>query len=206
MDGDVLEVCDAYEAQMNNVSATYVAKAPDIVVKSSKTKDRQVSQEAPLDDQDTPACAIVSARVVDEDDNPVRSIKIDTPCAVEVTFDVLKAGHRIEPALHFLNEKREVMFVVAFTDPKFPQAFNERGRFTCKARIPANLLNEGLHYVTIVLATADPLIRHQTVENAVSFSVYEVIGDTTKTARGRYGRSFPGGLRPRLDWFSRATD
>lgn len=206
MDGDVLEVCDAYEAQMNNVSATYTAKTPAVVERPAPTKSRQASEVATPDDEDAPACAIVSARVVDDADNPVRSIKIDTPCAVEVTFDVLKAGRRIEPALHFLNEKREMMFVVAFTDPKFPQAFNEHGRFTCKARIPANLLNEGLHYVTIVLATADPLTRHQTVENAVSFSVYEVIGDTTKTARGRYARSFPGGLRPRLDWFSRAAD
>ena len=68
------------------------------------------------------------------------------------------------------------------------------------AHIPANLLNEGLHYVTVGLVTADPLVRHQMVGNAVSFSVYETQGDPEKLARGRYARAFPGGLRPRLNW------
>jgi lipopolysaccharide transport system ATP-binding protein len=213
-EGDALSVCEDYEAEMMSVNSTFQTKAPPPPPKakrlqSKKSPDSRISgSEGVLaaGREKEQICTLISAAVVDADGNPVRSVRIDTPCAVEMVFDVLQEGLRIEPALHLHNERGEVLFVVAFTDAMFPDAMNYVGRYKCETRIPGNLLNEGLHYVTIVLSTADPLVRHEVTKNAVSFSVFEVIGDPTKFARGRYARAFPGGLRPRLDWVSRVVE
>jgi lipopolysaccharide transport system ATP-binding protein len=222
-DGDAMTVCEEYEAQMMKVNSTFQAKTlpappkalPALRSDSQYHKANRPAVAAPASAiggvlssiaTDTQVCRLVSAAVVDLKGNPIRSVKIDSPCAIEMVFDVLQDGMRIEPALHVHNERGEMLFVVAFTDPMYPNAMNSIGRYRCEARIPGNLLNEGLHYITIALSTADPLVRHEVTKNAVSFSVYEVIGDPTRVARGRYARSFPGGLRPRLDWISRPDD
>ena len=218
-DGDAMTVCEEYEAQMMKVNNTFQAKAlpppPKALPapsRSGKSNTPNVPALASADGvlgstaANAEVCRLVSAAVVDGQGNPIRSVKIDSSCAVEMVFDVLQDGMRIEPALHVHNERGEMLFVVAYTDPMFPNAMNYIGRYRCEARIPGNLLNEGLHYVSIALSTADPLVRHELTKNAVSFSVYEVIGDPTKVARGRYARNFPGGLRPRLDWISRVDE
>ncbi|WP_213272835.1 polysaccharide ABC transporter ATP-binding protein [Hyphomonas sp.] len=205
MDGNVRDVCDAYEGSTMNIAATFQAPIQSAIsrnVEASKTQKAALFDEMANGD----VAAIVSAKVMDETHQPARSLKIDQKARIEILFDVLKPGLRIEPAIHFRNDKGEMMFVVAYTDPSMPDAFNETGRFRTITELPANLLNEGVHYVTIGLVTADPLVRHQMVEKAIAFSVYEVIGDTTKVARGRYARSFPGGLRPRLDWTTERAD
>ncbi|MBP8257073.1 MAG: ATP-binding cassette domain-containing protein [Opitutaceae bacterium] len=219
MEGDALTVCEEYESQMMSVNNVFQAKAapppPTALPGSPKTtknsKGEQSASSLSSKDEgvlavaadEGEACRLISAMVVDLTGNPVRSVRIDTPCAIEMVFDVIRPGLRIEPALHVMNERGEMMFVVAYTDPMYPDAMNQVGRYRCEVRIPSNLLNEGLHFVTIALSTADPLVRHEVTRNAVSFSVYEVIGDPTKVARGRYARNFPGGLRPRLEWVSR---
>jgi lipopolysaccharide transport system ATP-binding protein len=204
MDDDVMTVTEAYEAQMMNVAATYQApekSEPAKDEKKSSGKSGKPDTASVLEAEvDGPVAELVTARVLDDAGQIARSVKIDTPCAIEIAFDVLQADMRVEPALHVKNEIGDLMFVVAFTDGDYPGAINKPGRYKSRARIPANLLNEGLHYVSVVMVTADPLTRHQSVDNAVSFSVYEPQGDDLARARGRYSRNFPGGLRPRLDW------
>lgn len=206
MDDDVMAVTEAYEAQMMNIAATYQApeksdpKAADEKKKGAKAKKPETATVLEADAEDGSVAELVTARVLDDTGQVARSVKIDTPSAIEIVFDVHQADMRVEPALHVKNEIGDLMFVVAFTDGDYPGAINKPGRYKCRARIPANLLNEGLHYVTVVMVTADPLTRHQNVDNAVAFSVYEPQGDDLQRARGRYSRNFPGGLRPRLDW------
>lgn len=210
MDGPVHDVCEAYEAKMSDISATYQApinsdKVPKVKIKVENIKSHSSEGLLKRIEEIDIACELVSAQVLDNLEQPARSLKITQDCALEIIFDVFYSGLRVEPALHFKNEQNEILFVVAFTDEAFEQAIEEPGRYKSRVHIPGNLLNEGLHYVTICLVTADPLIRHQIVDNAISFSVYEVIGDLNKMARGRYSRAFPGGLRPFLNWNTEKT-
>ena len=212
MDDDVMTVTEAYEAQMMNVAATYQAPEKTETKKDEKKKDEKKKRKAGkepdaeqsehlLESTESGAAArLISARVLDGTGNIARSIKITQPCSIELEYEVLKPNLRIEPALHVKNENGDFLFVVAFTDEEFPEAINEVGTYKSIAHVPGNLLNEGLHYVSTVMSTADPLVRHETVDPAVSFSVYDVIEDPSKVARGRYARNFPGGLRPLLDW------
>jgi hypothetical protein len=61
------------------------------------------------------------------------------------------------------------------------------------------LLNVGITHVTVALNTPVPFETHCAGDRAVSFSVYERFGDE-HTARGLYGRDFPGAVRPRFHW------
>jgi lipopolysaccharide transport system ATP-binding protein len=194
MDGDVVTVTEAYEEQLLKVKGEYrappripPAAAPPLV--PSKTE------------QPEEVAHVVAATVRNTAGEQTNSVRIDESILIEVVFDVYKSGRRIEPALHFFNERGDVIFVAAFTDPDCPHAINECGRHRAVAHVPGNLLNDGVHRLSVVLVTADPLVRHETLEKVLSFSVFERAGARfDQVARGRYARQFPGAVRPKLSW------
>jgi lipopolysaccharide transport system ATP-binding protein len=191
MDGSAVEVTEAYEEKLLKVKGVF--KAPP--------RDRPVAPGGPRPQgkEEEPAAQLISASVLNAAGEVTNSVRIDEDFSIEVVFDVLEPRRRVEPALHFHDERGEIVFVVAFTDPTAPAAINEVGRHQARAQVPGNLLNDGVHRVSIVLVTADPLVRHQVVDKAISFSVFERVG-SERVARGRYARRFPGAVRPMLQW------
>jgi lipopolysaccharide transport system ATP-binding protein len=145
---------------------------------------------------------LISARVVSEDGESLSSVAVDRPFGVEVTFDVLQPGRNVQPALYFKTANDHYLFVVAYTDPEWMRLPPSVGRHVTTAWVPAHLLNVGITYVTVGLATPDPFMVHCTVERAVSFNVFEHFG-ADDSARGLYSREFPGAVRPRLRWETR---
>lgn len=193
MDGPAVAVTEAYEEKLLKVKGVFRAaerERPSIAAPGAPAS-------AAMDDAQ--AATLVSAAVLNSVGEQTNSVRIDEDFSIEVVFDVLAPQRRIEPALHFYNERGEVIFVVAFTDPTAPSAINEVGRHRAVVQVPGNFLNDGVHWVSVVLVTADPLVRHETVEKAISFSVFERVG-SHRVARGRYARRFPGGVRPLLQW------
>ena len=162
------------------------------------TKSANASQQTltiPGDD-DT---RLVGVRLLGDDGNPLSSVAVDEALGVEVTFDVLREGKNIQPALHFKSVTDQYLFVVSYTDPEWIRIPPTIGRHTTTAWVPAHLLNVGITHITVALNTPDPFQTHCAVDRAVSFNVYERFGDG-HTARGLYGRDFPGAVRPRLHW------
>jgi lipopolysaccharide transport system ATP-binding protein len=147
---------------------------------------------------------LVRVRVLSQDGRPVSSVLIDEPFAIEVTFDVLRTGKNIQPAIHFKNAAEQYLFVVAYTDPAWMTVPPPLGRHVATAWVPVHLLNTGVIHVTVALATPDPFERHCVVDRAVSFNVFERFGDMSG-ARGLYSRDFPGLVRPRLQWETRRS-
>jgi len=192
MDGPAIAVTEAYEEKLLKVKGVF--RAPE---RERAAAALPAAGQAPAEEEQ--AARLVSAAVLNAAGEPTNSVRIDEEFSIEVVFDVLAPARRIEPALHFLNERGEIIFVVAFTDASAPAAINEIGRHRAHAQIPANFLNDGVHRVTIVLVTADPLVRHETAEKAIAFSVFERAG-SDRVARGRYARRFPGAVRPMLQW------
>jgi hypothetical protein len=145
---------------------------------------------------------LVAVRVLGADRQPLSSLPVDQPFGVEVTFDVLRAGLNVQPALYFKTATDHYLFVAAYTDPDWMRVPPPVGRHTTLAWLPEHLLNVGIVYVTVALATPDPFAVHCTAERAVSFNVFERFG-AEDTARGLYSRDFPGAVRPRLHWETR---
>ncbi|MCC7369964.1 MAG: ATP-binding cassette domain-containing protein [Chloroflexi bacterium] len=142
---------------------------------------------------------LVGARIIGTDGDERSSVPVDEPFGIEVTFDILREGNNIQPALHFKGQTDQILFVVAYTDAEWLERPPPVGRHVATAWVPAHLLNVGIIYVTVVLQTPDPFQTHCAVERAVSLNVFERFG-AEGTARGLYAREFPGAVRPRLAW------
>lgn len=145
---------------------------------------------------------IVSARVLDAQGHEAVTLEVVEPIDIEVVFDLLSSGD-VEPAIHMKTPK-DFAFAVAYLDEGFPNGVREPGRYRSIVRIPPNLLNTGVYFVNLALVTPDPLTRHVLLEDALSFHVHEP-SDPTETSRGRYGRGFPGPVRPKLEWRTERT-
>jgi lipopolysaccharide transport system ATP-binding protein len=203
MDGPVIDVTEAYESKMLNVSGVY--RAED--VKLAPRRRAAPQETAPLVAAEGPIAKVVCGAVKTIAGEGTNSVRLDEPLVIEIVFDVLQPGCRVEPAFHLLDERENYVFVAAFTDSDTPNGINTIGRYTASATIPGNLLNEGVHRVTLCLSTADPLVRHEVLAKALSFSVYETSEMRgPNVARGGYARGFPGAVRPRLHWTLRQLD
>ena len=62
---------------------------------------------------------LVSVRLLGADGRERSSVAVDEPFAIEITFDVLREGKNIQPAIYFKTPTDQYMFVVAYTDPEW---------------------------------------------------------------------------------------
>ncbi len=220
-DGPAQEVVEHYSESVLRVSAERVwlppsrpggEVAPDVSpvpVSAAAAKvhhdERRAGDAEGRVDEIGPWVRLLSARVVDEEGRTVRSVRVDRPVGIEVSWEVLRGGKNIQPAFHFKTARQEIAFAVAYTDPTSIHDERPPGQYRAIAWVPGNLLNAGLTYVNVALNTPDPLERHVLEENALAFHVYESHG-TVGTARGLYARDFPGPVRPLLRWETRSFD
>jgi lipopolysaccharide transport system ATP-binding protein len=76
-----------------------------------------------------------------------------------------------------------------------------KGIYEASLEIPKNFLAEGLHQISIAIMSYNPFSIHFHEIDAAIFTVVDTIDGTT--ARGKYGGSFPGVVRPILFWESK---
>jgi lipopolysaccharide transport system ATP-binding protein len=143
---------------------------------------------------------LVAARVVDIERRTVSGVRTDEPVGIEVVYDILKEGKNIQPAVHFRTAHDTLAFVAAYTDPERMHAQLPVGRYAATVWLPPHLLNTGLLYVTVQMVTPDPLERHCGIDRGLAFHVTDPIDLVEGSARGLYGRDFPGVVRPLLEW------
>lgn len=146
-----------------------------------------------------PYFQVISVRVVNSNKQSVTTIAVYEKVGVEITYDIFDGSQNIQPALHCKTQNNQFAFAVAYTDPEYMYHNPKPGRYCAIAWIPPNLLNIGLVHITLVMATPDPLKEYLVQERIVSFNVHETQG-VTNTARGLFGRDFPGSVRPLLTW------
>jgi lipopolysaccharide transport system ATP-binding protein len=129
----------------------------------------------------------------------ISSTDIRQPVAVEIEFEVLKAGYIFHPHFGLWNEEGLLIFVANDVDPKWQGRKRPPGRYIATGRIPGNFLAEGALSVAVSLMTLDPEHSHTDVMDSVMFHVVDPLS-AKDTARGEYPRPMPGVLRPKLEW------
>jgi lipopolysaccharide transport system ATP-binding protein len=142
---------------------------------------------------------LAAARVVDAARRTVSSVRTDEAVGIEVGYEILGGDRNIQPALHVRTGQDALAFVVAYTDPRYMREALPPGRYTATAWVPPHLLNTGVFTVTIQMVSPDPLERHCAIDRALEFRVIDPV-DVEPSARGLYGRDFPGAVRPLLEW------
>ena len=139
-----------------------------------------------------------SVRVLTEEGRITDSIDIRRPFSIEMEYEVLMPDRALTPHLGFINEHGEVLFVTIDTDSAWRGRPRPIGRYVSRVQIPGNLLAEGMLYVHSHIVTEAPYGVQFSVKPAVAFQVVDSLdGDS---ARGDFGRSFPGVIRPLLKW------
>ena len=139
-----------------------------------------------------------AVRVRSEDGRVSEVVDIRRPLALEVEFVVLEAGHRLVPNFHLVKDDGVLAFITNEVDSVWHRRPRPAGRYVARACVPGNLLAEGTIVVTTSIATVDPVRVHLHEADAVAFQVVDTLaGDS---ARGDYGGTIPGAVRPLLRW------
>jgi lipopolysaccharide transport system ATP-binding protein len=123
---------------------------------------------------------------------------IRKPVGIELEFHVLSDGHLLIPHVSISNDEGQLLFVAAEIRSPWYLRPRLRGRYRTTAWIPGNLLAEGRYFVSAMISRWNPALHFVHEADAVRFDIIDSLdGDS---ARGEYGGSFPGLIRPLLEW------
>ena len=152
------------------------------------------------DDAEAPGGAVARlrrVRVRDEAGETATALDIRRPVYIEITYDVLEAGHVLAPVVELANEEGTLVFSTHDTGEEWRRRERPRGRYTSAVTIPGNLLAEGSLVAHVSLMSHFPAtVLHAHATNAVAFQVVDRAG-------GDYAGPLPGVVRPLLEWATR---
>jgi lipopolysaccharide transport system ATP-binding protein len=158
------------------------------------------------DTSEAPGDAVVRlrrVRICDERGVTVASSDIRRPVFIEVTYDVLEAGHALTPAVELFNEEGTEVFSTHDAGDEWRRRGRDAGMYASTVRIPGNLLAEGsfVAHVSIMSHFPSTILRAHAKEAAAFQIVDESEG---ASARGDYVGPIRGVVRPLLEWTTRA--
>jgi lipopolysaccharide transport system ATP-binding protein len=187
-DGPPLEVIENYKSNVAKVAATAF---PDV---------------GPVREWPDPASAagneivrLRGVRVCSADKQTSSVIDIRKPVGIEITFDVLAAGHVLVPSVHFFNEARLHLIDVLEVSSEWHRQPRPCGTYVSTVWIPGNFFSESNLIVAIGIATHHPItINHVFERDVVAFRIFDGYDDDS--ARGDYLGPLTGVVRPRFNW------
>ena len=139
-----------------------------------------------------------NVRVCDAEGKTVAAVDIRERFSVEITYEVVGSGSVLSPSFHLYDDRGTCIFVSFDQEKEWQKRKRDTGTYVSRAWIPGDLLAEGNIFVTIVIATHEPLHVHLAESEVLSFRVVDQLeGDS---ARGNYAGKIPGLIRPILKW------
>jgi lipopolysaccharide transport system ATP-binding protein len=139
-----------------------------------------------------------AVRVISNSGMVTDAIDVRNPVEIELAWEVLKSGYQIQAEITVLNEEGLVIFTSVELDPEWQKKERPVGRYKSTVTIPGNLLVEGMFILNACFFTQSPYLIHCDLKQIVAFTIYDnVEGDS---ARGDYGATLPGVIRPYLTW------
>ncbi|MCG2721643.1 MAG: hypothetical protein L6290_06480 [Thermodesulfovibrionales bacterium] len=146
---------------------------------------------------------ILAFGVKTENGESIDTLDIRHPFCIEMQWEVIKSGHALSAHFSFINESGDLVFVTIDLDHEWRGKIRPLGRYWSTVWVPGNLLAEGLLYVGCHVYDNTLNAVDCSEEPAISFQIVDTCeGDS---ARGDYGRHFPGIVRPLLKWTTKFT-
>ncbi len=135
------------------------------------------------------------AQVRPEHGDPDAPMFVTTPLVIEFEYWNLRAGARLNLSLHVYNEQGVMVFnAVPIEETEWRGRPFPRGLFRDRCHVPANLLNDGVHRIELLVVEDSARVVHR-MDDVLVFEVRDAAEDRA----GWYGR-WPGAVRPRLAW------
>ncbi len=135
------------------------------------------------------------AQVRPEQGDPEDPLFVTTPFVIEFDYWNMRAGARLNLSLHIYNEQGIMVFNAL---PMEERVWQGRpfplGLFRDACHVPANLLNDGVHRVELMVVEDSTRVIHQ-MEDVLVFEVRDI----AEGRDGWYGQ-WAGAVRPRLGW------
>jgi len=143
---------------------------------------------------------LLEVKAHDIEGNIKESFDIEDKVSVTIKYEVLKKGHKLNPAINFFNVNGINIFDShQTTNPLFKQIIVP-GVYESTVTVPNNFLAEGTIIIGVAVVTHDPFIVHFHETDAIAFNMVDkAINNLT---RGDFTGSMPGVIRPLLDWQS----
>jgi lipopolysaccharide transport system ATP-binding protein len=139
-----------------------------------------------------------SVRICGDLGQTLHSVDIRSSFGIELNWEVTREGLAMAPHFSVTNQQNQRVFVTIDLDPEWRGKNRPRGKYTSTAWVPGNLMAEGVFYVTVHIMGRQNQTLQLSAHNALSFQVVDTLdGDS---ARGDYGKDFPGIIRPLLKW------
>ncbi|MDP8910296.1 MAG: ABC transporter ATP-binding protein [Chloroflexota bacterium] len=135
------------------------------------------------------------AQVRPEGGDPSDQITVATPFVIEFEYWNMRAGAHLNLSLHVYNEQGVLVFnAVPVAETEWRGRPFPRGLFRDRCHVPANLLNDGVHRIELLVVEDSARVVHR-MDDVLVFEVRDAAEDRA----GWYGR-WPGAVRPRLAW------
>jgi lipopolysaccharide transport system ATP-binding protein len=139
-----------------------------------------------------------AVRVLDADGDVADTLDIRSPVRIAMEYEVLKDGYMLVPHYYLLNEDNVRILTTLDLDPEWRRRPRPAGRYRSTVTVPGNFLSEGTVYIECGLTTIEPQIGQWYEKDVAAFTVVDSMeGDA---ARGDWGGSIIGVVRPILDW------
>ncbi|MFC2188307.1 ABC transporter ATP-binding protein [Fulvivirgaceae bacterium LMO-SS25] len=128
-----------------------------------------------------------------------QGIFVNNDIVVRFDYGVNTSGLTFIQGLSLYNEEDINVFNSHNLEIKREQKTHKLGvRYSVECIIPKNLLNAGRYYVSIALFNPSPFILYFNADRVIEFELVDIFDGSS--TRGEYLGSFPGVIRPFLNW------
>ncbi|AYB31320.1 ABC transporter ATP-binding protein [Chryseolinea soli] len=131
-------------------------------------------------------------------------VDIRKPVTIFFKYNVLEDGVSFTHGLNIHNNENIHVLSSHDTETGRKRPLFKKGTYYAEVIVPGNFLAEGLYFVSVAVMQYDPFEVFFHEKEIVTFTVVDTVdGDS---ARGTYGGTFPGVVRPILNWEYRMLD
>jgi lipopolysaccharide transport system ATP-binding protein len=140
-----------------------------------------------------------SVRVCNRSGNTQQVLDSSEPIGIEIGYWVRERLSNLAAEFVVYDGVENLLFTSANQyDERFLAPY-EPGEYLSTCWIPGNLMTEGTFFVRVsIVEIKVPIKTHVFEENILVFQVVDKM--TGNSARGRIAHSYPGLIRPKLDW------
>ncbi|MEP6779307.1 MAG: hypothetical protein ABJC26_05410, partial [Gemmatimonadaceae bacterium] len=186
-EGRVRQVVDHYHNSVATIDSS--------LAKLGAQRDWSNLESAPGDE----VVRLRSARIRTPNGETASIFTLRNSVGIEVAYDVLEPGHMLVPNFHFSNQDGAQLFAIQDVGPEWHRRARPVGRYISTAWLPADLLTEGSVSVNIGVSSHLPkVLVHAWANNVVAFHMTDPLEQSV--TRGDYTGSFPGVVRPLVNW------
>jgi lipopolysaccharide transport system ATP-binding protein len=147
---------------------------------------------------------LISIKALNQNYEPQNEFDIRKPINLQLEYNVLESGIALRPWIALFNDLGICVFAVTDTDISWTKKNRKSGKYLSEVTIPGNLLSEGGLSINVGMSSGTSVGDYFIVDGAIGFQITDP--NKGDSARGHYGGSFPGVVRPKLDWHTRELD